>query len=122
MRVHADSRRVAYCDLFPEGTPGGDVNVFVFNEGARTYWHRHQRQTDRFFVAKGLLAVSTTRGPGLPVTEHVLREGETLVIRPGLWHGYECLLHETVLVMYLDQKYDPTDEERMDEAAMLARV
>jgi quercetin dioxygenase-like cupin family protein len=122
MRVHADHRRIAYCDLFPEGTPNGDLNVFVFNEGARTFWHRHQKQTDRFFVAKGLIVVSTTSGPGQPVTEHTLAEGDWLVIPPNTWHGYECLLHETVVVMYLDQKYNPDDEERMDEAAMLTHV
>jgi quercetin dioxygenase-like cupin family protein len=119
MRVHADHRRIAYCDLFPEGTPGGDVNVFVFNEGARTFWHRHQYQTDRFFVAKGLLSVRTSLGPGQPSTDHYLSDGDSLTILPGLYHGYECLMHETVLVMYLDQHYDPSDEERLEEGAIV---
>lgn len=117
MRVHADARRTAYCDLFPEGTPTGDVNVFVFHKGARTYWHRHQRQTDHFVVVSGHLVVRTTEGAGDFIVTYHLRTGDQVVIEPNRWHGYECEEEGTVLVMYLDKKYDPTDEERAPEDA-----
>lgn len=109
MRVHSDHRREAYCDLFP-ALPG-DVNVFVFHAGADTHWHRHQRQTDRFVVVKGSLQVDVVNPAG-ETAAHFLRAGDEVTIPPNHWHGYTCEEEGTVLVMYLDQKYDPTDEEQ----------
>lgn len=114
MRKHEDARRTAFCDLF--NTPG-DVNLFVVNPGQRTCWHRHQRQTDQFRVLRGTVRFGMFE-EFKPHQYHVLAKPDWMVtIPPGTWHGYENIGDEPAyLLMYLDQKFDPTDEERLDEA------
>jgi quercetin dioxygenase-like cupin family protein len=107
VRIHIDRRRTAYCDVF-EGLPG-DCNVFLLEAHKPSGWHRHRKQTDQFFVARGTVMFGQWRD-GDPVTYSILHAGEAYRIPPGVWHGYEGQV-ESVLVMYLDQKYDPTDEE-----------
>ena len=107
MRISEDARRLAYCDVF-EGTPG-DVNVFLLRPSQPSGWHKHQFQTDQFFVAFGCVMVGTWRDGELP-EYGILRKGESVTIPPGTWHGYKALGWGADLVMYLDRKYDPTDE------------
>lgn len=114
MRVHADHRRTAWCDLFP--TLPGDLNVFSIKKGQATYWHRHQHQTDRFFVARGAVRFQWWNGDS--------RYGMTLypgdepvTIPAGYWHGYKAL-EPSLVVMYLDQKFSPADEEHGDPAVL----
>ena len=111
MRVHIDERRAAYCALFDDAGLPGDINVFKINKGAITCWHRHQKQTDRFFVVQGSLLLQAIYPDG--VRDKLLLHSQLsgTKIRPDVWHGYEAL-EDTILVMYLDQKYDPSDEER----------
>lgn len=109
MRVHRDDRRDAYCDVFAGAGLPGDVNVFRLHAGAKTFWHRHQRQIDRFFCAAGRVLVRVWR-EGIGWTED-LDIGDSMIVVPGWWHGYEAL-EDSILVMYLDQHYDPADEER----------
>lgn len=113
LRIHRDERRDAYCDLF-DGLPG-DVNLFVVKPGQRTCWHRHQKQTDQFRVLMGKIRLGTIKdGKHAYVT--LARPDWKLTIEPGLWHGYENIGDEPAfLLMYLDQKYDSRDEEKMDE-------
>lgn len=120
VRIHADERRTAYCDLFD--TPG-DVNLFVIQPGQRTCWHRHQKQTDQFRVIRGSLRIgwiaTEWNGAPIPLEPHYITLSdptETVRIFPTYWHGYENVTDgPAYLLMYLDQKYDPTDEERMSE-------
>lgn len=114
VRTHRDERRTAYCDLFD--TPG-DVNLFVVNPGQRTCWHRHARQTDQFRVISGSIRFGMFE-EFKPHQYHVLSKPDWMVtVPPGTWHGYENIGHEPAyLLMYLSQKYDPTDEERLSEA------
>ena len=107
LRIHEDARRLAYCDVF-EGTPG-DVNVFLLRPSQPSGWHRHDRQTDQFFVAFGCVMVGTWEDGEAP-SYRILRKGESVTIPPGTWHGYKALGWGAELVMYLDRKYDPTDE------------
>ena len=117
MRVHVDERRAAYCALFDEAGLPGDINVFKINKGAITCWHRHQKQTDRFFVVKGRILFQHFKyGQEDRESEMLTDRGDPIWdapcrIPPGYWHGYEAL-EDSILIMYLDQKYDPSDEER----------
>jgi dTDP-4-dehydrorhamnose 3,5-epimerase-like enzyme len=114
LRVHEDSRRTAWCDLFPE-LPG-DLNIFAVRPGARTCWHRHQRQADHFRVLSGAIRFGRWRDPR-QVWYHTFDSPEVgFYVEPGWWHGYECVSEiPAVLIMYLDQKFDPSDEERCGE-------
>jgi quercetin dioxygenase-like cupin family protein len=107
VRIHRDRRRVAYCDVF-EGLPG-DVNVFLMEAHKPSGWHRHQRQTDQFFVARGTVVFGTW-SVGEDPRYATLHVGDRYKIGPGIWHGYSAPV-ESVLCMYLDQKYNPDDEE-----------
>ena len=115
MRVHEDGRRAAYCDLFHR-TPG-DVNLFVVNPGQRTCWHRHQKQIDQFRVIKGTVTFGRIDPDGAHyyTTLSALTQGMVTVYE-GSWHGYENVGAEPAYVlMYLSQKYDPSDEERVSD-------
>jgi len=118
LRVHSDERRTAYCALFD--TPG-DVNLFIVNPGQRTCWHRHQKQTDEFIVIRGKVRFqcfkTDPRRDGMERVDIVLHGPEqSFPVQIGWWHGYENVGDEPAyLLMYLDRKYDPTDEERMGE-------
>lgn len=114
MIIHEDARRKAYCDLF--STPTGDVNLFIINPGQRTAWHRHKRQTDEFRVLRGAIRFGVVDTQGIH-SYHVLAKPDWMVkVPPYCWHGYENLGNEPAwLLMYLDQKYSPDDEERTTE-------
>jgi dTDP-4-dehydrorhamnose 3,5-epimerase-like enzyme len=117
LRIHTDERRSAFCDLFDQ--PDGDTNLFIVHPGQRTCWHRHHRQTDQFRCIRGRVWVQTVGVDG-DRTSHLLEDvGQRLAVHPGLWHGYENVGTEPAyLLMWLDQKYDPSDEQRLSEAEM----
>lgn len=107
--MHSDERRDAYCDIFAGAGLPGDINVFRLHAGAKTFWHRHQRQVDRFFCVMGRIHVRAYQNGDWQISG--LAAGHSVLIPPGWWHGYEAL-EDSILVMYLDQHYDPSDEER----------
>lgn len=117
MRFHQDDRGVRYCDIF-DVMKEGDINITVFYPGAVAAWHRHQRQTDYMFVVKGSLRLGMcdkSRSEGGKVIWEYLsdREPKVLEILPGMWHGsYNFTQEPTILVYFITQKYDGTDEER----------
>ena len=41
------------------------------------------------------------------------KELKILEIPPGVYHGYQALEPNTILVYYVTKKYDPTDEYRL---------
>ena len=114
-RFHGDDRRLGWFDVF-QGNHVKNVNIVsIPNRGTICAWHRHQKQTDYWFVAQGGLQVGIGIGkePTEPKWIHLHPErGVTLVIPPPLWHGYKSLLDITILVYGLTEDYDGTDEER----------
>ena len=107
MRIHTDHRRAAFCDLFT-GIEG-DVNVFHLHPDKPSGWHRHQYQTDQFFVARGFVVFGFWRDGETPVYRMVYAGEDPIMVAPGYWHGYEAQ-SPSILVMYLSQKYNPDDE------------
>ncbi|MEX2246002.1 MAG: dTDP-4-dehydrorhamnose 3,5-epimerase family protein [Dehalococcoidia bacterium] len=121
-RLFDDDRARRACDVFGF-TPGGgvnmegDVNITWAYPGRVVAWHRHQLQTDHWFVIKGFLKV------GLMDDDHKVRwvylgenDRRVLSIPPGVWHGYMVLGEdEAILMYYITSKYDPQqpDEERL---------
>ena len=83
-------------------------------------WHYHLKQTDMWFVPQGKIKVglfdaredSTTTGV---VNEVIMGGGRsvTLIIPPGVFHGYITLSDQSVLINTTNQSYDPSDEYRI---------
>ena len=121
-RLFDDDRARRACDVFGftgDGTVemAGDINITWAYPGRIVAWHRHQHQTDHWFVIKGFMKV------GLLDDKRNVRwvylgenDRRVLSIPPGVWHGY-MVLGETdaVLMYYITSKYDEKnpDEERM---------
>jgi dTDP-4-dehydrorhamnose 3,5-epimerase-like enzyme len=117
VRVHVDARRTALCDLF-QNTPG-DLNLFVVKPGQRTCWHRHQKQTDRFRVIKGEMRFKYWKDRDQVWSVDLDTIEQELTILPGFWHGYENVgTGPAYLLMYLDRKFDQSDEQRLSEEEM----
>jgi dTDP-4-dehydrorhamnose 3,5-epimerase len=121
-RLYDDDRARRAADVFGftgDGTVKieGDINISWAYPDRIVAWHRHQLQTDHWFVLKGYLKV------GLLDDERNVRwvylgenDRRVLSIPPGVWHGYMVLGEQEALLMYyITSKYDPNnpDEERM---------
>lgn len=114
MRIHQDDRGFRYCDVF-DAMKEGDINITVLYPGELTAWHRHRNQDDYMFVIKGTLKVGLCLEPDADIVWHYLskRDGKVLHIPASIWHGtYNFTNEETILIYFITQKYDPTDEER----------
>ena len=121
-RLYDDDRARRACDVFGFTEGGtvemaGDVNITWAYPGRVVAWHRHQRQTDHWFVIKGHLKVGLLDDSG---THKWVYLGENdrrvLSIPPGVWHGYMVMGdEEAVLMYYITSKYDEDnpDEERL---------
>ena len=93
--------------------------VTATHRGVVKAWHYHLKQTDVWFVAAGKIKAglfdardgSPTRGVANTL---VMGGGNnvTLVIPPGVFHGYLTLSDEAILVNTTNRPYDPADEYR----------
>lgn len=111
-RLHVDDRAARYIDLFP-AADGGQVNVSVIPPHRLVCWHKHRKQRDHWFVAKGALKVGIIAPDGTARFEVLTeRRPAVLEIPEEHWHGYLSLEEEVVLVYYCTRKYDPSDEIR----------
>lgn len=115
MRFHQDERRTFYGDIFE--TPHGDINVVYLTPHVPIAWHRHQRQDDHLWLVSGMLRVRYFDEGDGEVGEHVMvalpGARKVIEIPRGLWHGYEALAKNTVVLQWNGPgKWDGTDEER----------
>lgn len=125
-RLYDDDRARRACDVFGftgDGTVdmAGDINITWAYPDRVVAWHRHQHQTDHWFVIKGYLKVGLLDDAGA-VKWVYLGENDrrVLSIPPGVWHGYMVLgEEEAILMYYITSKYDEKhpDEERMTPEA-----
>ena len=121
-RLYDDDRARRACDVFGFSGDGkvkmdGDINITWAYPGRIVAWHRHQLQSDLWFVIKGYLKVGLM-DDARNVRWVYLGENDrrVLTIPPGIWHGYMVLgEEEAVLMYYITSKYDEEnpDEERM---------
>jgi len=119
MRFHQDDRAVRYCDIF-DVMREGDINISIVYPGTIAAWHRHQHQTDYQIVVRGALKIGLCDGAASEggkvewkfLSERNANEGP-LVIGPKIWHGsYNFTQEPALLVYFITQKYDGSDEER----------
>ncbi|KKR07383.1 MAG: hypothetical protein UT33_C0001G0002 [Candidatus Peregrinibacteria bacterium GW2011_GWC2_39_14] len=110
-RFHEDARRRGFYDIIP-GLPG-EMNFSHMPTGVICGLHMHKQHTDYFSVAKGSILMRLIYEDGHPEEKFVVSEytRQTIIIPPGVWHGYKAL-EPTVLIFYINQKFDITDELR----------
>lgn len=109
-RFHEDERRRGYYDVVP-GLPG-DMNFTDMPAGVIAGMHMHKKQTDYFAVAKGRVLFRLIWEDGKE--ERVVLSAhsrKTLVIPPGVWHGYKSL-EPSILLFYISEKFNIGDEHK----------
>lgn len=110
-RTHKDHRRAGAYDIVPGME--GDFNFTVHEPMViPEEMHMHKKQTDYFTVAKGKVWFRLVGKSGKE-EQFMMTEGEgnTLVIPPGVWHGYVALV-PSIMVFYISHKFDTADEFR----------
>lgn len=110
-RAHEDHRRNGRYDIIP-GLEG-DLNFSIHPPGiVPEELHMHKRQTDYFTVAQGRVLFRLVDEDGRE-EKFVLGESDkkTLIIPPGVWHNYMAL-KPSVMIFYIDHKYNSADEFR----------
>ncbi|OGH70398.1 MAG: hypothetical protein A2754_03510 [Candidatus Magasanikbacteria bacterium RIFCSPHIGHO2_01_FULL_47_8] len=110
-RFHEDARRRGFYDIIPD-VPG-EMNFTHMPSGVICGLHLHKQHTDYFAVAKGSILMRLLYEDGRPEEKFVVSEHthQTIIIPPGVWHGYKAL-EPTVLVFYIDGKFNAADELR----------
>lgn len=115
-----DRRAIRFFDLFPELS--GQITVSVIMPQEFSGWHKHLRQTDQFFVAKGAIKVGIITPTGEIIEELLSAEHpQTVAIPPNHWHAWRSLEEKAFLVYYLSQKHDESDEIRETAGEILKR-
>jgi quercetin dioxygenase-like cupin family protein len=99
----------AFGDVIHEpATPdeGSRVNLVLFEPGARTWWHRHDRgQT--IYVTAGAGVIRTEGEDGVRITP-----GDTVVVRPGEWHWHGATPTSFVVHLTVNQGNEGSTEWR----------
>ena len=119
IQYHEDDRAQRLFDVYE--VLEGQVNISYVNSTNHVVaWHRHQRQTDYWFCPKGSfkvgLAYPQKDGTFKVEWEYLSDKNfRTLKISPGIYHGYKALEPNSIMMYYLDEKYDLEypDEEKV---------
>jgi len=89
-------------------------------------WHKHNIQTDYWCCLKGSFKVGLAKeiyihedkdptpvGVDYVEWEYLSdKNPRVLEIKPGIYHGYQALEPNSILLYYLTDKYNPEDEIR----------
>ena len=112
MKFHEDDRAQRLIDVF-EFLPG-QVNLsYISSTNHIVAWHKHNIQTDYWICLKGSLKVGLATKEGGCKFEYLSDKNfRVLEIPPGVYHGYKALEENTILMYYVDQKYNTYDEIR----------
>ena len=76
-------------------------------------WHKHNIQTDYWCCIKGSFKIGlATKDEGAEFVYLSDKTPKILKIPPGIYHGYKALEKNSILLYYLTEKYNPSDEIR----------
>ncbi len=96
----------------------GQINVSYVNSTQHTVaWHKHNKQTDYWICLKGSIKVGLAtedENGNKEVRWEFLsdKKFQVLEIPPNVYHGYKALEPNSILLYFLDKKYDSSDEFR----------
>jgi dTDP-4-dehydrorhamnose 3,5-epimerase-like enzyme len=117
IQFHEDDRAQRLLNVF--NLDVGQVNVsYVSSKDHVVAWHRHEKQTDIWVCLQGAFKVGLVEFPivtNKPKVHWIYlseKRQKSLVIPPNWYHGYRALEPNSILMYYMDQKYDPNDEFR----------
>jgi len=115
---HEDDRAQRVLNLFD--LKDGQINISHVNSTSHVVaWHVHEIQTDYWFCPKGSFKVGLAELQEDGLTYKVRWEYlsdknlRALKIPPGTYHGYKALQPDSIMLYYLTEKYDPSDEKRV---------
>ena len=99
----------------------GQVYVSYLRRGVIKAWHKHEKQTDHFYVACGTSKIglyddregSPTKGMAMQAILGDSGENVLLCIPPGVWHGQMSLSEVTYLINLPSEPYDPAHPDEI---------
>ena len=118
MIFNEDDRAQRLLDVF-EILPG-QVNVsYVNSTNHIVAWHKHHQQTDYWVCLRGAfkigLAILNAKNQYEVHWEYLSdKNPRVLKIPPETYHGYKALQPDSILLYYVDKKYNPADEIRAE--------
>ena len=86
------------------------VNVLDVVNGYRCSWHRHKQKYNLFYVITGELEI-VTEEIDKSKKAIVLHPGESIQIKPGIWHEFRALM-DTKVIEIMFVRYCEGDIER----------
>ncbi len=118
MKYNEDDRAQRLIDIF-DFLPG-QVNLSYVNSTEHVVaWHKHHAQTDYWICIKGAFKVGLAKlnnNNQYEISWEYIsdKNPRVLKIEPEIYHGYRALIPESILLYYVDKKYNPTDEIRAE--------
>lgn len=118
IEFHMDDRAERYLDVFndlltQDNAIKGQINISYVNSTEHVVaWHKHEKQTDYWVCIKGSFKVGLSDGEKTDFVYLSDRDPEVLEIPPEIYHGYKALEPNSIMLYYLSEKYDPSDEHR----------
>jgi len=123
IQYHEDDRAQRLLNIFD--VPKGQINVSIVNSTSHVVaWHAHKIQSDYWACLKGAFKVGLAfpqkdecgNVEGYDVKWEYLsdRNPKILEISPGVYHGYKALVPGSIILYYLTEKYDVSDEFRAE--------
>lgn len=99
----------------------GQIYVSFLRKGIIKAWHKHEKQTDHFYVVSGTSKIglyddrdaSPTKGEYQTVVLGDEGLQSLLLIPPLVWHGQMSLSEATYLVNIPTQHYDPNNPDEI---------
>ena len=116
IQFHEDDRAQRLLNIFDSIT--GQINIsHVSSTEHVVAWHKHDIQTDYWCCLKGAfkvgLAVKNEDGTCEVKWEYLSdKSNRVLKIPTGVYHGYQAVQPDSILLYYLTHKYNPQDEIR----------
>lgn len=92
------------------------INVTFPKKGEINAFKIHQSQVEIWCCLKGSLKVGLVDNlySEKQVKWVILKQGESVKIPVHMWHGVMALEDDTIMMYYIDKKYDPTDEQKVE--------
>ena len=117
IQYNEDDRAQRLLNVFEK--VNGQINISHVNSTKHIVaWHKHNIQTDYWCCIKGSFKVGlATKDEGAEFVYLSDKMPQILDIPPGIYHGYKALENNSIMMYYLSEKYDPSDEIKLKPGA-----